>query len=233
MFAGATVVIALVGLIVVGIPFLTVMGLAAAGAVIVAVLIATTLLPALLGLLGKRAMRTNRLLTLRPRPQASGTEKASVRYARFVTRRPLVVVLVGLLVLGAAAVPATHMKLGLPDGGSKPTDNTERRAYDLLTEGFGPGFNGVLTVVVDAPGATAEQQERITLEATNRLEEMPNVAAVSPPSQNEAGDVTISMVAQDQSLVRRDQGPGRAYARAAEPLPGKYGINAYVTGTTA
>ena len=120
VFAGATVVIALVGLIVVGIPFLTVMGLAAAGAVIVAVLIATTLLPALLGLLGKRAMRTNRLLTLRPRRRRPGTEKASVRYARFVTRRPLVVVLVGLLVLGAAAVPATHMKLGLPDGGSSP-----------------------------------------------------------------------------------------------------------------
>ena len=137
-------------------------------------------------------MRTNRLLTLRPRRRRPGTEKAA-RYARFVTRRLPVVVLVGLLVLGAAGRAGTHMKLGLPDGGSKPTDNTERRAYDLLTEGL-PGFNGVLTVVVDAPGATAEQQERIALEATNRLEEMPNVAAISPPSQNEAGDVTISMV---------------------------------------
>ena len=59
-----------------------------------------------------------------------------------------------------------HMKLGLPDGGSKPTDTTERKAYDLLTEGFGPGFNGVLTVVVDAPGATKEQQEQIAREIT-------------------------------------------------------------------
>ncbi len=234
VFAGATVVIALVGLIVVGIPFLTVMGLAAAGAVIVAVLIATTLLPAALGLLGKRATRVNRVLALRPRRRRPGTEKASVRYARFITRRPLVVVLVGLLVLGAAAVPATHMKLGLPDGGSKPTDNTERRAYDLLTEGFGPGFNGVLTVVVDAPDATAEQQEQIALEATHRLEEVPNVAAVSPPSQNEAGDVTISMVTPKTGPSSDETKDLVEYVREqSEPLPGKYGINAYVTGTTA
>ena len=234
VFAGATVVIALVGLIVVGIPFLTVMGLAAAGAVIVAVLIATTLLPAALGFLGKRVTRVNRVLALRPRRRRSGTEKASVRYARFITRRPLVVVLVGLLVLGAAAVPATHMKLGLPDGGSKPTDNTERRAYDLLTEGFGPGFNGVLTVVVDAPDATAEQQEQIAREATHRLEEVPNVAAVSPPSQNEAGDVTISMVTPKTGPSSDETKDLVEYVREqSEPLPGKYGINAYVTGTTA
>ena len=71
------------------------------------------------------------------------------------------------MALLVAAVPATHMKLGLPDGGSKPTDNTERRAYDLLSEGFGPGFNGVLTAVVHAPDATKEQQKQ--LEATQRF----------------------------------------------------------------
>ena len=59
------------------------------------------------------------------------------------------------------ALPATHMKLGLPDGGSKPTDNTERKAYDLLSEGFGPGFNGVLTVVVDAPEVPRDQQNEL------------------------------------------------------------------------
>jgi RND superfamily putative drug exporter len=234
VFAGTTVVIALVGLLVVNIPFLTVMGLAAAGAVIVAVLIAMTLLPALLGFCGKRVTRLNRVLGFRPRGERPGREKASVRYAKFVTRRPKAVVLACLVGLLAAAIPATHMKLGLPDGGSKPTDNTERRAYDLLSEGFGPGFNGVLTVVVDAPDATKEQQEQIAKQATATLKEMPNVAAVSPPQQNEKGDVTIALVTPKTGPASDETRDLVDYMRAeADTIPEKYGIDVYVTGTTA
>ena len=104
------------------------------------------------------------------------------------------VLLAGLAMLGTAAVPATHMKLGLPDGGSKPTDNTERRSYDLLPEGFGPGFNGTLTVVVDAPGLSAGEQKRLAAGVVDGLGAFPNVAAVSQPVQNTAGDVTIVSV---------------------------------------
>jgi membrane protein YdfJ len=234
VFAGTTVVIALVGLMVVNIPFLTVMGLAAAGAVIVAVLIALTLLPAAMALFGKRLTRPNRVLMFRPRGTKPGREKASVRYARFVTRRPLVIVVVGVLGLLLVATPAMHMKLGLPDGGSKPTNTTERKAYDLLTEGFGPGFNGVLTVVVDAPGATKEQQKQIASEITPTLEEMPNVAAVSPPSQNEKGDVTISMVTPKTGPASDETKDLVYYMRdKAKDLPETAGIHAYVTGTTA
>ena len=234
VFAGATVVIALVGLMVVNIPFLTVMGLAAAGAVVVAVLIATTLLPALLGLLGERAVRRNRVLGFRPRGRRPGSETASVRYARFVTRRPLPVVLACLALLLAVAVPATHMKLGLPDGGSKPTDNTERQAYDLLSKGFGPGFNGLLTVVVDAPGSTKEEQKQIATETTERLNELPNVAAVSPPQQNEAGDVTIAMVTPKTGPASDETRELVDYTREqADAIPEKYGVDVYVTGTTA
>jgi putative drug exporter of the RND superfamily len=234
VFAGMTVVIALVGLMVINIPFLTVMGLAAAGAVVIAVLIAMTLLPALLAFGKNRIARRNRVLAFRPRGRKPGRETASVRYARFVTGRPLLVVLACLALLLAVAVPATHMKLGLPDGGSKPTDNTERRAYDHLSEGFGPGFNGVLTVVVDAPDATKEQQKQIATEVTERLEEMPNVAAVSPPSQNEAGDVTISMVTPKTGPASDETRELVEYMRdQADTIPEKYGIEAYVTGTTA
>jgi RND superfamily putative drug exporter len=234
VFAGMTVVIALVGLMVIQIPFLTVMGLAAAGAVIIAVLIATTLLPALLGFARNRVTRPNRVLTFRPRGRRPGRETASVRYARFVTRRPLAVVLACLALLLAVAVPATHMKLGLPDGGSEPTDTTERKAYDLLTEGFGPGFNGVLTVVVDAPEATKEQQKQIATEVTDALEGTPNVAAVSPPQQNEKGDVTISMVTPKTGPASDETADLVDYIRAeAKEVPEKYGIDAYVTGTTA
>jgi RND superfamily putative drug exporter len=234
VFAGMTVVIALLGLIVVGIPFLTVMGLAAAGAVIVAVLIATTLLPALLRFGGSRVTRKNRVLTFRPRGRRSGREAVSVRYAGFLTRRPVPVVVAGLVLLLAVAVPATHMKLGLPDGGSKPTDNTERRTYDLLSEGFGPGFNGVLTVVVDAPNATKEQQKQIASEVTETLKGFPNVAAVSQPSQNEKGDVTISLVTPKTGPASDETKDLVEYMRdKADTIPEKYGIEAYVTGTTA
>jgi RND superfamily putative drug exporter len=210
------------------------MGLAAAGAVVIAVLIATTLLPALLGVSGKRATRLSRALTWRPRGAQPGRQKASVRYARFVTRRPLAVVVACLALLLAVAVPATHMKLGLPDGGSKPTDNTERKAYDLLSEGFGPGFNGVLTVVVDAPDATKEQQEQIAHDITGTLEEFPNVAAVSPASQNEKGDVTIALVTPKTGPASDETADLVDYMREkAETIPQEYGLNAYVTGTTA
>ena len=234
VFAGMTVVIALVGLMVVNIPFLTVMGLAAAGAVIVAVLIAMTLLPALLGFTKGRVTRRNRVLALRPRGRKPGRDTASVRYARFVTRRPLAVALASVIALLGVAVPAMHMKLGLPDGGSKPTDNTERRAYDLLTEGFGPGFNGVLTVVVDAPDATPEQQKQIASEATDTLQGFPNVAAVSPPQQNEKGDVTIVSVTPQTGPASDETKDLVDYMREqAKTLPEKYGIDVYVTGTTA
>ncbi len=234
VFAGATVVIALVGLTVVNIPFLTVMGLAAAGAVVIAVLIATTLLPAVLGMVGTRVARPNRLLTFRPRRRRPGRETASVRYARAVTRRPLPIVLVGLVLLGVVAIPATHMKLGLPDGGSKPTDNTERRAYDLLTEGFGPGFNGVLTVVVDAPELPRDQQKALATGVAKEVEGYPHVAAVAPPAQNERGDVTILSVTPTSGPASDETRDLVDFMRAkADDIPERYGIEAYVTGTTA
>ena len=234
VFAGATVVIALVGLTVVNIPFLTVMGLAAAGAVVIAVLIATTLLPAVLGMVGTRVARPNRLLTFRPRRRRPGRETASVRYARAVTHRPLPIVLVGLVLLGVVAIPATHMKLGLPDGGSKPTDNTERRAYDLLTEGFGPGFNGVLTVVVDAAELPRDQQKALATGVAKEVEGYPHVAAVAPPAQNERVDVTILSVMPTSGPASDETRDLVDFMRAkADDIPEGYGIEAYVTGTTA
>jgi uncharacterized membrane protein YdfJ with MMPL/SSD domain len=233
VFAGATVIIALVGLLVVNIPFLTVMGLAAAGTVAIAVLIALTLLPAIMGFAGDRLGRHNRVIDWRPR-RARAREKASVRYARFITRRPLAVVLIGLTLLLVIAIPATHMKLGLPDDGSKATTTTERRAYDALTEGFGPGFNGPLTVVVDAPNLSAQDQKDLANKVVAGLKEFPGVAAVSPATQNEAGDLTVVKVtpttgpASDQTkdLVT-------ALRDRADEIRDQTGIQAFVTGTTA
>jgi RND superfamily putative drug exporter len=234
VFAGATVVIALVGLTVVGIPFLTTMGLAAAGTVAIAVLIALTLLPAVLGFAGHRVARRNRVLAFRPRGGSEGKENMSIRWALFVTARPLPILLVGLTLLLVIAIPATHMKLGLPDGGSQPTSTTERRAYDLLSEGFGAGFNGPLTVVVDAESLSREEQKQVAGALSEGLQGFQGVAAVSEPSQNKAGDLTVVSVTpsggpasdetRDLVTVLRDK---------ADEIREESGIEAYLTGTTA
>jgi len=235
VFAGLTVIIALTGLVVLNIPFLTVMGLAAAGTVGVAVLIAITLLPALIGFAGPRLARTNRLLAYRfGRKAAADGVPFSERWARFVTKRPLPVLAIGLVTLVGIALPALHMRLGLPDAGNQPTSSTERKAYDLLTEGFGPGFNGTLTVVVDAPGLSAENQKKVAEAASSGLNALPDVVAVGKPAQNASGDVTIvsvtprsgpsSEATKDLVSLIRD--------KAAE-IRRKSGIDVLVTGQTA
>jgi putative drug exporter of the RND superfamily len=154
VFAGATVIIALSSLVVVGIPFLTVMGLAAAATVAIAVLVAVTLLPALLGFAGTTIDRF-KVPGLRTRTgSVRDGETWGARWARSVTHRPVLGLCAGLLVMGVLAIPVLDMRIGTTDGGSLPAASTQRQAYDLLVEGFGPGFNGQLTVVVDLDDAT-------------------------------------------------------------------------------
>ena len=136
-FAALTVIIALAGLAVARVGFLTQMGLAAAGAVLIAMLMALTLTPALLSLAGRRVI--GRFTTSRMR--------VAPRWAGLVVRHRVAAVLLSLLVLGALAVPVLSMRLGLPDDGDDPAGTTDRRAYDLIAEGFGPGVNGPLLVL--------------------------------------------------------------------------------------
>jgi uncharacterized membrane protein YdfJ with MMPL/SSD domain len=234
VFAGATVVIALTGLVVVNIPFLTVMGLAAAATVSIAVLIAVTLLPAIMGFSRNRLGRVNRFLVKRPRHRAEGKPAFSERYGRLVTRRPLAVVVLTVALLGAIAIPATHMKLGLPDDGASPTSTTERRAYDLLTEGFGPGFNGPLTAVVYAPEVPRDKQKELAQGVADEIKTFPGVAAVSDPAQNEAGDITVVSVTPKSGPASDGTKDLVEYMRdEASKIPESYGIEAYVTGQTA
>src|SRR5690606_12580037 len=145
VFAGLTVIIALIGLAVVRIPLLTEMGIAAALAVAMSVLIALTMLPALCGFVGRRILGGN-LPGLRTRdPEAlnkRGRPGVGTRYARFVTRRPVPVLLVVGLAMLALAIPAGDMRLGIPDESTMDTDTTQRRAYDLIAENFGAGVMG-------------------------------------------------------------------------------------------
>ncbi|WP_194907049.1 MMPL family transporter [Catenulispora rubra] len=180
VFAGLSVVIALCGLAVVGIPFLTVMGFAAAGTVLVALLIALTLLPAALGFVGHRAARFSRLPGLRRARKATTTsvtdptKLTGTRYAAWVVRHRFPVLIVGVLMLSALALPALRIDLGVPGASSEPTSQTDRRAYDLTTAHFGPGFNGPLTVLAEDVTNPAQAQQV----ATN-LGRQPGVAASS------------------------------------------------------
>jgi RND superfamily putative drug exporter len=242
VFAGLTVVIALVGLAVVNIPMLTKMGVAAAGTVAIAVLIALTMIPALLGYAGRRVKPAGaksklfgRSRTSEPEPeQPAGPPKANLgtRWASFVVRRPLAVLLLGVIGLGAAAVPATSLELGLPDDGSQPTSTTQRRAYDLLSEGFGPGFNGPLLVVVDAKGSDAPKDAFTDVE--QQIKDLDGVVAVAPPAPNKGGDTaTISVIPDSKPSSVQTEDLVHAIRDAGGDVEAKTGAKTLVTGATA
>ncbi|MGW9350490.1 MMPL family transporter [Nocardiopsis flavescens] len=193
VFAGVTVVIALLGLNVVGIPFLGVMGVAASVTVLTAVLGAITLLPALLGVLGTRvsALRVPRL-GARSERALTAEHTLSSRWSRFLVKHPVLPAVAVVLLLGAASVPALDMRLGLPDASTAAQDTAERRAYEATAEEFGPGSAFPLVVVADLtdsgdrPGAAEEIAERV--------EGMAGVEEVSPAVLNGREDTAVISV---------------------------------------
>ncbi|MFB7338209.1 MMPL family transporter [Streptomyces adustus] len=232
VFAGLTVMIALAGLSVAGIPVLTKMGLAAAGTVALAVLVALTLLPALLGIAGKRILgRRARGKKPKRRRSTSARPAMGVRWAGFVLRRPVPVLVAGVLGLGALAVPAGALKLGLPDDGSLATKTTQRKAYDMLSEGFGPGFNGPLVLVVDAKNSGDAKTAAAKTTAT--VKKIDGVAAVGPAVFDRAGDTAMITVVPSS-------GPGSAQTEevvreirdSSAEIESATGAQALVTGQT-
>ncbi|WP_328353582.1 MMPL family transporter [Streptomyces sp. NBC_00445] len=230
VFAGLTVVIALVGLTVVNIPPLTKMGLAAAATVTLAVVIALTMIPALVGFAG------DRLLPRKTRESAvahDGRPNMGTRWARFVLRRPVAVLLFAVLGLGVVAVPAASLELGLPNEGSQPTSTTQRKAYDLLSDNFGPGVNGPLLVVVDAKG-TGSGPKTAAADLTAKIRTLDNVAMVRQATFNEAGTTAVVPVVPKS-------GPGgtdtedlvHTIRDAGDTIKADTGATVYVTGQAA
>ncbi|MBW8796186.1 MAG: MMPL family transporter [Streptomyces sp.] len=232
VFAGLTVVIALAGLSVVGVPMLTKMGLAAAGTVVVAVLIALTMIPAMLGYAGRRVRAAGEKRRTRTRAVRQDKPGLGTRWASFVVRRPAAVLLLGVVGLGAVALPVSQLELGLPDDGSQPTSTTQRRAYDLLSEGFGPGFNGPLVIVVDAKDSAAPKAA--AAKVADDIKGLKDVVTVTPAAFNKAGDTaTITVIpdskpssAQTEDLVHAIRGQGA-------DVKADTGARILVTGTTA
>ena len=234
VYAGLTVIIALAGLTVVGIPFLSVMGLAAAGTVLMAVAVAITLLPALLGLAGER---------IRPKPgsRADRRERAAShsgrnggeRWARLVTRRPLITVLTVVLGLAAVAIPAFQLSLAMPDNGTAAPESTQRKAYDQISEAFGPGNNGRLLVLVQA---THGDPESAAADVTAGLERagLPGIASIGAPQLGRDGRTAILTVVPENGPREEKTEQLVRDMRAATPALGaKAGADILVTGSTA
>ncbi len=185
VFAGLTVLIALLGLLVVRVPFLSYMGVGAAGTIVIAVLVALTLLPALLGFSGRRVLG-RRAAVASDQVQAS----LGLRWAHLIARRPVAVLLTALVGLAVLALPTLSLKTGLPDEGSLSQENTNRRAYDLLSEAFGPGSNGPLVVVVETRGEGTAAAAAVRAE----LATVPGVVSVLPPITNATKDTFLLSV---------------------------------------
>ncbi|HEY2770569.1 MAG TPA: MMPL family transporter [Solirubrobacteraceae bacterium] len=186
-FAGGTVVIALVSLLVAGIPLVTTMGLMAAIAVAVAVLGALTLLPAVLAILGPRI---NALRVRHPAKHADAHKGMWAKWAHEVSKRPVVAGIAALAILIPLTIPLFSLTLGQQDTAAMSTSTTARRAYDLISENFGPGANGPLLVVtaLKSPAQNGANDQRLqTLQKD--ISQTKNVAAVSPAQVDKAGTV--------------------------------------------
>jgi len=189
VFAGITVIVALLGLGVAKIPFLTMMGISAAVCVLFAIIVAVTFVPAILAIFGhKIGPSTKNRLLAEFTSKKKKEDSDSTKWGNFVTQKPWTVTILGVLLLVVITLPFFHMQLGLPDNGTKSDETTERRAYDLLSEAYGPGYHSSLVVLANTDKSNGDIQENIS-KVTGELQDLENVKSVGPPIPNKSGDV--------------------------------------------
>jgi RND superfamily putative drug exporter len=232
IIAGATVVIAVLGLCLTALPYMYGVAISASLAVLVVMLAAVTLLPALLSYLGPKVDRL-RIPFLGRTLRAEGNgESPAARWSHAVQRRPWPAAIAATAVLLALAAPALGMRLGFPDAGNDPPDTMTRQAYDLNTEGFGPGTNGPLVIAAELPDPAA----RARIESfAKRLRGEPGVAFVPAPQINAEGNAALITVIPRGSP--QDEATEELVNRLREEVVpealGGSGINADIGGVTA
>jgi RND superfamily putative drug exporter len=195
IFAGLTISIAVVALMVFGVPYLSVLGFTSAMYVVITVIAALTLLPAFLGLAGQH-VESIRLPFIRRRSEVDPEDPTTfwARWARFDARARFALIPAGLVLLAALAIPFKSVDLGFVDDGSDPTDSTERQSYDLISEGFGPGRNGPLLVAVQLPGSSSSDEsadESAVKTLTSDISSTSGVQAAAPAQTNSAGTASV------------------------------------------
>jgi putative drug exporter of the RND superfamily len=191
IIAGSTVVIAVLGLFLTGLSYMYGVALSAAIAVLVVMLASITLLPALLSYLGPNVDRLRIPLlgrTLKTEKVQGNRESPALRWAHGVQKRPWLAAIAATVVLLALAAPALGMRLGFPDAGNDPPGSMTRQAYDLITQGFGPGTNGPVIVAAKLPSPS----DKATMDAlATRIRSDPDVAFVGPTRVNSTGDAAL------------------------------------------
>jgi RND superfamily putative drug exporter len=233
LFAGATVIIALLGMFALGISFLYGLSVAAVLAVTLVLSASVTLLPALLTFFGHRVGQPGRLARLvhrrRRRPASPGFW---ARWIGAIQRRPALAAIGATALMLTLAAPALWLRLGSSDAGNNPTTDTTRRAYDLLARGFGPGFNGPLSVVVKLP----TRNDTTALQAYEKaLAHSKDVVAVTPPRLNPTGEVAVISAYPASSPQASETATLVKTLRRSilPPLARQTGTAVYVGGATA
>ena len=230
--AGGTVVIAILGLFLTGLPYMYGVAISASMAVFVVMLAAITLLPALLSFLGPRVNRLRLPLLSRGLKTDAGGESPAARWSHAVQRRPWLAAIGAAVLLIALAVPALGMRLGFPDAGNDPPDTMTRQAYDLMSEGFGPGTNGPLVIAAELPGPQARPDVRAL---SRELRGDEGIDFVTPPRFNGAGTaaiVTVIPTTSPQDEATQDLVKELRDTTIPEALAGT-GVIAHVGGVTA
>ncbi|MEV5336024.1 MMPL family transporter [Streptomyces werraensis] len=197
VFAGATVCIALLGMLILRLNFLNGVAVAASLTVVLTVAASVTLLPALLSLIGTRALsRRERRRLAEHGPEPEVPTGFAARWSAFVERHPKLLGAVAVVVMAVLALPTFSLHLGTSDQGNDPKTSTTRQAYDLIADGFGPGVNGPLTLVTEVDDA----QDRLALDNLgSTLGTTEDVASVSPVTYNQGGDTAFLTVVPESS----------------------------------
>lgn len=233
VFAGITVIVALLGLSVAQIPFLTMMGLSAALCVLFAIFIAVIVVPAFLGIMGHKVGADRKNALLSKIIKSNKKQTTSDRWGNFVAKRPWRVAVIGIVLLSIIATPILHMELGLPDNGSKNEETTERKAYDLLTEAYGPGHHATLLVVAKTSSETTNLQLALN-DTIEELSGLSNVKSVSPAIPGPSGDLyLISITPETGSNDAATKELVNDIRKRSDALKKSDHITLMVTGTTA
>jgi RND superfamily putative drug exporter len=226
LIAGTTVVISLLGLFLMGLPYLYGAALATIIAVIIVMAASVTLVPALMAMAGPRVDRLR--IPGMNRPAGDPDHTPAARWSRAVQRRPLFAAVAGVLVLLVLASPFAGLRLGFPDRGNDAADTTTRQAYDLVSQGFGPGANGPLLLAA----TTSDQTERDAMaRLADELREDPGVAAVAEPAVSRDGDAVLLSVTPRTSP--QDPATEDLVHHLRDDVLPDAGVNVDVGGTTA